>query len=73
MLEFKLNAYLGSIIAAGEGTGMDIEGFRQALFKFNVYLGSIIAAGGTDMNIENRINKARSAFGMLSVVILVPV
>ena len=32
-------------------------------------LGSVVAVGGgTDMGIENRINKARAAFGMLSVV-----
>ena len=40
----------------------------EAVDRF-AYLGSIIAAGGgTDMDIENRMNKARAAFGMLSVV-----
>ena len=33
------------------------------------YLGRVVAAGGgTDVDIENRINKAGAVFGMLSIV-----
>ena len=50
-----------------------IELLKLLVFKLKqstiLLSGSIIAAGaGTDMDIENRINKARAAYGMLSVV-----
>ena len=60
----KLLSLTGSVNRIVKVAGVQIEAVNHF-----AYFGSIIAAGGgTDMNIENRINKARVAFGILSVV-----
>ena len=56
----KLLSFTGSVYRVVKVDGVQIE----AVDRF-AYFGSIIAAGGgTDMDIENRINKARAAFGI---------
>ena len=56
-------SFTGSVHRIVKVAGVQTE----AVDRF-AYLGSTIAAGdGTDMDIENRINKARAAFAMLSV------
>ena len=56
-------------LTGGANRTIEVAGDQiEAVDRFT-YLGSVVAAGGgTDMDIENRINKARAAFGMLSVV-----
>ena len=61
--KMKLFSLTGSVKRSVKVPSFQIE----AVDRF-AYLGSIIAAGaGTDLDIENWINKARAAFGMLSV------
>ena len=67
----KINCGKTKILSLTGGAHITIEvaGHQiEAVDRFT-YFGNVVAAiGGTDMDIENRINKARAAFGMLSVV-----
>ena len=56
-------------LTGGANRTIEFAGDQSEEFDHFTYLGSVVAAGGSnDMELENRINKARSAFGMLSVV-----
>ena len=56
-------------LTGGANRTIEVAGDQiEAVDRFT-YLGSVVAAvGATDMDIENHINKARAAFGKLSIV-----
>ena len=60
----KLSSLTGSVNRIVKVAGVLIEAVEHFAYLDNI----IAAGGGTDMDIENRINKARAAYGMLSVV-----
>ena len=65
----KINGGKTKLLSGSENRIVKVAGIQIEAVDCFAYLGSIIAEdGGTDMDIENRINKARAAFGMLSVV-----
>ena len=67
----KINCLKTKMLSLNVGANITIEvaGDQiEAVGRFQ-YLGSVVAAGGgTDMDMENRIKKARAAFGMLPIL-----